>query len=239
MLIAVLSDFHLGTKNKLDRFGRANGAEAELIALFEQLERTVDRIVLLGDIFETLRGPIPGRPRHELQLAMAAYPGVTKRILEDPRYHLVQGNHDVILARACGASEFFELAAGRTKIAFFHGHQLTWLERGRARLSQTGVWLGGMVERFGVPITAITDRRLKENGAFDDFINSALSMGRVMGADVVVTGHTHSACKREVGDQLYLNSGTCVAGRREYLLIDTESHSYRVIKKPATEDRIA
>ena len=57
MQIAVLSDLHLGKKNKLDQFYRNPGAERQLYELLNYLENHVDKIVLLGDIFETLRGP--------------------------------------------------------------------------------------------------------------------------------------------------------------------------------------
>ena len=56
MQIAVLSDLHLGRKDKLDQFYRNPGAEGKLENLFEYLESHVDKIILLGAVFETLRG---------------------------------------------------------------------------------------------------------------------------------------------------------------------------------------
>ena len=55
MQIAVLSDLHLGKKNKLDQFARNPGAEERLYKLLNYLESQVDKIILLGDIFETMR----------------------------------------------------------------------------------------------------------------------------------------------------------------------------------------
>ena len=49
MQVAVISDLHLGRKNKLDQFNRNPGAEAQLYQLLKYLENHVDRIVLLGD----------------------------------------------------------------------------------------------------------------------------------------------------------------------------------------------
>ena len=56
MQIAVLSDLHLGEKDKIDQFHRHVGAEQKLYHLLNYLEGHVDKIILLGDIFETLRG---------------------------------------------------------------------------------------------------------------------------------------------------------------------------------------
>ena len=48
MQIAVISDLHLGRKDKLDQFNRNQGAEARLYTLLRYLENHVDKIILLG-----------------------------------------------------------------------------------------------------------------------------------------------------------------------------------------------
>jgi len=106
MQIAVLSDLHLGAKDPLDRFARVEDAERHLVDFMRELEGSVDRVVLCGDVFETLRGPLPGPSKRELDLAMAAYPEIARRVTEDPKYVLVQGNHDTIAGATMGAPEF-------------------------------------------------------------------------------------------------------------------------------------
>jgi predicted phosphodiesterase len=253
MQLAVLSDLHLGAKDGLDRFARTREAEARLLRLLGRLERSVDRIVLLGDVFETLRGLVPGRAEDELRAAMAAYPEVSRRALTDPRYRWVHGNHDAVAARALGVSEFHELELMGTRYLFFHGHQVDRLARGSAPFSRLGVWLGGLLERTGMSVTQRLDlaerrratrrhaRRLdaphrahREEPAPDgaapaDAAEQAVRLGRARGADVIVNGHTHQAVRRELGDQVYLNSGTCLGGQHELLLLDTRSRRFEVV----------
>ena len=45
MQIAVISDLHLGRKDKLDQFNRNQGAEAQLYTLLRYLENHVDKII--------------------------------------------------------------------------------------------------------------------------------------------------------------------------------------------------
>jgi predicted phosphodiesterase len=251
MQVAVLSDLHLGGKDALDRFARARAAEARLLGLLARLERHVDRVVLLGDIFETLRGLKPGTAARELRTAMAAYPGVARRVLEDPRYQLVHGNHDAVAAEVLGSPEHLRLEDHGTRMVFFHGHQLDRLARGRAPLSRLGVWAGGLLERLGVPVTHRLDRagrRGRAPGAGDppaadgasspaaDAPRAALVLGRALGGDVVVNGHTHAALRVERGGQLYLNSGTCLGGQHEIVLLDTGAHRYEVLVETGDAD---
>ena len=249
MQIAVISDLHLGRKNALDRFARAREAEARLLRLLDHLQRSVDRIVLLGDIFETLRGLVPGPLEQELRAAMAAYPELTRRALDDPRYQLVHGNHDIVAGRTLGAPEFHVIEDRGTKMVFFHGHQMDRLAKGKAPFSRLGVWLGGVLERIGVQVTQRVDaavhakshREREEEEAMGDatiedldaFQHAAVRLGRELGADIVINGHTHHAVRREIDGQLYLNSGTCLSGRHEMVLIDTRAHSYEILIEPA------
>ncbi|MBK8012736.1 MAG: metallophosphoesterase family protein [Deltaproteobacteria bacterium] len=256
MHIAVLSDLHLGAKNALDRFGRNREREHLFLSWLDELERIADMIVLLGDIFETLRGLWPGAPRRELASVLDAYPTLSRRLVEDPRYRLVQGNHDIIVGDVLGAPECLHIAEGRTKLVFFHGHQLSWFERDRAPLSRAGVWAGGWLERAGFHVTQTIDRRAARAAATthrdahdhdqdlssarrerhsdrpDTFDRRAVAYGRARKGEIVITGHTHHAKRIEVDGQLLLNSGTCVAGRLEYLLLDTSSHTYQVVREP-------
>ncbi|MFO0725321.1 MAG: metallophosphoesterase family protein [Myxococcota bacterium] len=238
MQIAVLSDFHLGAKDHLDRFGRDREAESRVLKLFDELERSVDRIVLLGDIFETLRGRQLGRRgmHHELSSALTAYPSIARRALDHKKYQLVLGNHDAILDETHRVPELFRIEADKMKLLFFHGHQLDPIARGEAPLSRFSVWLGGWLERIGLGITKVADKFegkiLRDGHGIDPgrFERGAVAMGEADGADVVITGHTHRAARAEISGTLYMNSGTCVGGRREMLLLDTGAKRFEVIE---------
>ena len=239
MQIAVISDLHLGAKDRLDRFDRAEAAEARLMAFLGELERSVDRVVLCGDIFETLRGRAPGPSRRALGDAMAAYPELSRRITEDRRYVLVHGNHDTLAGPALGAPEFHWERDHGLKMLFFHGHQLDRLARGRAPLSRLGVWAGGVLERFGVNVTHRVDAARGHAYADGDprgltpheRETAAVALGKAMGADVIVNGHTHNLVCRPIDGAMYLNSGTCLTGRREAVIIDTAGPRFETVDK--------
>ncbi len=232
MQIAVFSDLHLGRKNALDRFARKfDHVEPRFLELLRQLERSVDKIVLLGDIFETLKS-LPGQAANELRAVLDAYPEIAKRVFSNPKYQLVYGNHDVVAKDVLQASEYYQVEDHKTRLVFFHGHQLDPLTTGRALVSRTGVWIGGMLERLGVKTTP-QDHHPARDGAigksYEKFARAAVALGSKKNADVIVTGHTHQAIRMEQDGHMFLNSGTCVAGRREMLLLDTAKSSFEVV----------
>ena len=116
MQIAVLSDLHLGKKNGLDRFSRADDAEPRLVRLLERLERSVDRIVLLGDVFETLRGGAPAPLEAELSLSAAETgPVVTTATLRAPGSEVSLDGLLEVTPRAFPGPRFRPICAARTR----------------------------------------------------------------------------------------------------------------------------
>lgn len=233
MQIAVFSDLHLGQKNALDRFARKfDHIEPKFLELLTQLEKSVDKIVLLGDIFETLKS-LPGQAARELRGVLAAYPEIAKRVTSNPKYQLVYGNHDVCAREVLNAPEYYEVEDHKQRLVFFHGHQLDPLTTGHALVSRTGVWIGGLIERMGIKTTPQDNHIPQRDGAigksYEKFAKAAVALGKQKRGDVIVTGHTHHAIRMESGGQMFLNSGTCVAGRREMLLLDTARASYEVV----------
>ena len=237
MQIAVISDLHLGRKDKLDQFNRNQGAEAQLYTLLRYLENHVDKIILLGDIFETLRGKTLDQ-ESELRSALKHYPKVSKKLLTNEKYVLIQGNHDVATGSLLNAPEMLQVKDNGTNIAFFHGHQLDpvvgdfWTRN----FENVGVWLGGWLERMGMDITrkgniASKIKAINDQWKAGKFEKMAASMASEMGADIVVTGHSHHPMKVEYSDALFQNSGTRVCGRQDMVLIDTTAHTYDVFKQ--------
>ena len=146
MQIAVLSDLHLGKKNKLDQFARNPGAEERLYKL--------DNIVLLGDIFETMRRGF-NSPKKEVKQILASYPEFAKKIQNKNKYTLIYGNHDVVAKDMFQAPAMFKIKDGSTNVLFFHGHQVDnlVLDFWGRNFWKPACWVGGWLEKFGVDIT--------------------------------------------------------------------------------------
>ena len=236
MQIAVLSDLHLGRKNALDQFYRNPDAEHKLNSLLIRLEKSVDKIVLLGDIFETLRGKFPGQSS-ELKKILKSYPFIARRVMEDPRYFLIQGNHDLVTGKVLNARETLILKDGETSICFFHGHQVDpWYgSKLRTLVCNLGIWAGGRLEAAGMDITRggnLKSKAKSKNNQWlpERFEELSVKFANKMGCDVAVTGHSHHPMKVEYDNGLFLNSGTWVAGREELVLIDTSAGLYEVHK---------
>jgi UDP-2,3-diacylglucosamine pyrophosphatase LpxH len=113
--IAVISDLHLGSDDPTDSFGHDDG---EFLRFSSFLESNFERIVLRGDIWETVTSRCPwlahralidgalidgalidGRRRH---------PEIAQRF-QRPSYTYIHGNHDLIAADVDGAPEHWSL----------------------------------------------------------------------------------------------------------------------------------
>jgi predicted phosphodiesterase len=230
MKIAVISDLHLGSGDRADGFGHD---DAEFLKFLSFLESNFERIVLLGDIWETLQSRKLGTAREELMLARAAHPEIAMRF-ERSSYQYIHGNHDLV-AGAFGAPEELFLEADGVRLLFTHGHQNDDLIQRRRWLSDLGVWLGGWIRRVGLGafyrLCAHLDSLrggLSVDGTRCAFQRWAVSEAVRRSADVVVTGHTHLAARTEHGSRLFLNSGSCSDGQLSFLSIDTRRGDYAV-----------
>src|SRR4051812_40980122 len=118
MQLAVISDLHLGRRGPTDGFGHD---DAEFLRFLTFLEGNFEQIVLLGDIWETLTGTLPGHAADELRAAQAAHPELARRFRRR-KYRHVHGNHDLV-ARDVGVPEEITLRADGVRLLFTHGHQ--------------------------------------------------------------------------------------------------------------------
>ncbi len=230
MEIAVISDLHLGAGDNADGFGHDDG---DFLRFLRFLEGNFERVVLLGDIWETLQCRRLGGVRRELELAQAAHPEIARRF-QRPRYHYIHGNHDLV-AGALGAPEELFLEADGVRLLFTHGHQNDPLIQRRRWLSELGVWLGGWIRRVGLQAFYRLCSRLDEargglslDGSRCAFQRWAVGEAMRRSADIVVTGHTHLAACAEHGSRLFLNSGSCSEGQLSFLSIDTRRSEYAV-----------
>ena len=231
MKIAVISDLHLGRGDAADRFGHDDTAFLRFLTM---LEDNFERIVLLGDIYETLTSPRPLAQIDELQASRDAHREITERFSGD-RYRYIHGNHDLVAAHVDGTPSALELSIDGTKILFTHGHHHDWMIRHLRWLSETGVWAGGWLLRMGISSVIRFFDRLDNvlAGVSRDphacsFQRWAIAQAEARDADIVVTGHTHVGIRAEHGDRLFLNSGSCAQGKFSFLSLDTRAGDYAV-----------
>ena len=231
MYVAVISDLHLGARPSTDRFGHD---DSDFLGFLRKLEGSFDRIILLGDIWETLTSDLPGQRAHELQRARASHPELARR-LATPKYRYVYGNHDWIAAPLERAHEEIVIQDAGTRILFTHGHQHDWGAAGGRLLSEWAVWFGGWLLRLGLGalyqlaarIDLESSQRLS-SGPLAPFQQWAFEAARFRGADIIVTGHTHHADRIEHDSRLFLNSGACSGGKLVFSALDTRRGEYSI-----------
>ncbi|HZI15252.1 MAG TPA: metallophosphoesterase family protein [Myxococcus sp.] len=229
MRIAVISDLHLGRRDAADHFGHEDSA---FLRFLRFLESNFERIVLLGDIFETLTPRTPGRQVAELAAARAAHPELVRRFSE-PQYHYVHGNHDLVAGALLRAPEQLVLEADGVRMLFTHGHHHDWVIRKARILSEAAVWAGAWLRRMRLRamfrMFQALDARLTHalpDPARCTFQRWAMARAHDSAADIVVTGHTHQGMRVEHGNRLFLNSGTCSEGSFSFLSLDTRAARY-------------
>ncbi len=231
MNVAVISDLHLGNGGASDIFGHD---DAEFLDFLSYLERNFERVVLLGDIYETLTCANPFDQAEEFNRCRAAHAEISKRF-ESSKYAYINGNHDLVAANMVGAAGQMRLEIDGTSLLFTHGHGYDLVERYARLLSVAGVWLGGWLCRMGLAPIMRTFERIDQwqRGAVADprkckFQKWAIDLARRQEADVIVTGHTHQGVVAEHGSRLFLNSGSCAEGEYSFLSIDTRSGQYAI-----------
>lgn len=229
MQIAVISDLHLGSGGPTDLFEHD---DAEFLKFLRFLENNFEKVVLLGDIWETLTARGPGMYAAELRAAETHHREIYERF-QRPKYQYVHGNHDFIAAKVRKAPDEFEIVEGGTRVLFSHGHQGDVLCARSRWLSELGVWVGGWIRRFGLqPVYsyfAALERTRSQTAGEDCAVRKwALAHADQRRADIVVTGHTHVAAHAEDGSRLFLNSGSCSGGEINFLSLDTRRGAYAV-----------
>ena len=222
MRIAAISDIHLGSGGRTDRFGHSDAA---FLRFLDHLEGRYDQVVLLGDIFDAHHGWIPLAHARELAEVRREHRDVAERLLSG-RYPVVAGNHDdVLLELGLGMAEFVA-EAGSHKALFLHGHQYDRLILASPRLCAVGNYLAGMADRFhmqwGLALAdAIDDRANQGRESREErYRREARDLCRRRGVDVVIMGHTHQQDGQSGAGWAYVNTGTCIQGRFQGAAVD-------------------
>lgn len=233
MELAVISDLHLGRGDAADRFAHD---DADFLRYLNDLEAHHERIVLLGDIWETIASPVFGRPHEQLRDCMRAHPRIAERFATD-RYVYVYGNHDTVAGKLLGARPEWELRLGGQRILFTHGHEYDWVMRRWPHLERFGVWLGYWMMRWGFEglfkAAECADKMLRAASSDPGtcpFQRWAVHLAARRSADIIVTGHTHLAARAEHGDHLFLNSGHCTGRNLSFIHMNTRTSRYDLVR---------
>ena len=230
MQIAVISDTHLGRGDDADHFGHD---DAEFLKFLSFLEANFERIVLLGDIYETLTGPSCFSSRAaEFHACRQAHREIAQRI-EGDQYRYVLGNHDEVAGHVSGAPDELTLNVDGKRYLFTHGHQYDWAMGKLKALAEAGIWIGGWLMRLGLePLYRGFERldavgrgaRLNPEGC--GFQQWAVAYAAQRSADAIITGHTHLGVCSEHQDRMFMNSGSCSNGHYSFLSLDTRLDRY-------------
>ena len=223
--LAIISDIHLAAEPRVDEFGHTTDAFQRFL---DALESTSDRIYLNGDIFEGLRGRqiTPIARRGETLRAASRYRPLVQR-LNGPKYRWTVGNHDTTTSEF-GIPSSRCLEVDSSTILIVHGHHFDRLERWLPGLSPLVNWVNGWSTRIvgrdaddGLYRLEAWLLGIREDHKKDAFQRAAVQYARRAGAQLVVTGHTHTGGVFSHPECVYANSGTCSLGRFEWLSIDT------------------
>jgi UDP-2,3-diacylglucosamine pyrophosphatase LpxH len=226
MRIATFGDLHLGHTSGLDKF---LGEEDRLLRLDDHLSQTHDRIILMGDIYQTDYGSYPGSRSDVLEAILKRYARIVRRWSTAQHYSLF-GNHDLITQKLLGNLKQISLLKDNWRIWLTHGHQFDPFLGDKRRLPFFITWMIGRLRRLGSSWLADF-----LEGPFYDWgqrFFKALELAAIIalnhaGNNVVVMGHSHQIACIPTGRGVYVNSGACVPDSLRYVSIDT---SKRVVE---------
>jgi predicted phosphodiesterase len=227
--IAAFGDLHLAPTLLSDRF---RNDEDHLLRFDDHLTRSHDRIVLMGDIYQTDYGTGPASRSEMLERAMERYPRITGR-WNSSSYAMIFGNHDLVTERRMRAVKQMSLEDNGFRIWLIHGHQFDPLIRGGA-VPFFFSRMVGKVRRWGFRQVAdflegrlymVFQRLARSLGSPGFAARKALMTGKY---DTVVMGHTHQPACVCLGNGIYANSGALSPDHLEYISIDTLSREVQL-----------
>src|SRR5690606_18063049 len=178
----------------VDSFGHV---DSEFLRFLTFLESNFERVVLLGDIWETLTSRSPFSARRGLAESRARHHEIARRFTR-PSYTYIHGNHDLVAAEVDGALEQWQLEVDGKRLLFMHGHPYDGLIRMARHIVELGVFLGGWIRRAGWHrlyhrLDQLDQRRsaVSLDAARCGFQDWAMNVASRAETDIVVTGHTH------------------------------------------------
>lgn len=220
MRIGSISDLHLGPSSRRERFRQS---EAELIALSEHLAATHDRVVLLGDIYQSDYGWRLGSDPTVRSLIERRYSRLTD-LWRDPVFQWLPGNHDDL-----DGDRELEFGENGIRAWYHHGQDVDPYCKGWSQ--RLTMWSVARTRSAGWRRASDWfERNVLERG--HRFLAGGIDLGQQRvavdafesgRAHIVVMGHTHLACCLQTGGGVYLNSGVCSADHPWYASVDITS----------------
>ena len=228
MRIATFGDLHLGHTRALDKF---LGEEDRLLRFDDHLRQTHDRVILVGDIYQTDYGSYPGSRSDVLEAILKRYSRIARR-WNAGHHSILYGNHDVITQKLMGSLKQIHLSADNWNVWLSHGHQFDPLIGDkRRRLPFVVTWMIGGLRRMGLSCFAnFLEGRLYNAG---QRVSKALELAAALALDrgrnnVIVMGHCHQVACVTAGRGVYANSGACLPDSMRYVSIDTSTRVVEV-----------
>ena len=235
MRIAAISDFHIGPTERVDCFHHTPESFHQFL---DGLEASHDRIVLLGDLFQSEYGAWLGSKTESAQLlaAQRRLPTLWRRFQSEP-YTYIHGNHDAIAQQVSGALSELRVECDGFTVYFVHGHQFDPLLQRVSAVARLSTWFSGRVRSVGLGRAAdwleyqdVSIKHRRYQGMSGPYALAATKLLREQAADLVVMGHTHVPQKLALSGGVYANTGTCSHRQRMYVSIDTQRRSVECVR---------
>jgi UDP-2,3-diacylglucosamine pyrophosphatase LpxH len=235
MRVAAISDFHIGASARADVFRHR---EDTFLAFLDRVEADHDRVVLLGDLFQTEHGWGVSRraAADQLARAQARVPRLWRRLRGDT-FVYIHGNHDAIAGSVCGARGDWRLEVDGFAVYFTHGHQFDPLLRRIYPAARTATWISGRLRSAGLRRLPdwlehqdIVQKHRRFGHSDGPYARGARALMRRHRADAVVMGHTHVEQRLELPEGIFANTGSCSMGRLVWVSVDGRRRTVDVVR---------
>jgi len=240
MKIVTVSDIHRASDPRVDNFGLQK--EKVFLKFLREIASEADLLLILGDKDELWQGEGWSEKRR-LKLIYKRYWRTEKALEELRRKITVQtlpGNHDWLLKSLYKLPEEFILVDNNWKLVFLHGHQFDeqYKDEQSALIGRVATEIWGVAEGvFGKDnmskiLPSIENwierqkiKRMQPASVLPDesYIQSAIEHAKKRKADVIVMGHTHKPKIERRGNITYVNTGTWIDDRFDFVAIDTKT----------------
>lgn len=226
----LISDLHLGDGARADNF-RQSRAEQPLLRFLDMVAQRGKRLIINGDLFELWKFDLP--------ICLKMYRRILSKLRQISEQGLeiiyIFGNHDFDLSYL---QHLFSFIVESWDFGHYlhieHGHRFDRDSGTIWKIRQAAVWLVAWAERwFDRNIDLRLDRALQRYHIFQPktpasrryrgtLIEYEKEVAKMLARyQMVILGHTHKPMLKYLQPTgIYANSGTWIAGRRDYIFID-------------------
>lgn len=206
MKILFISDLHLGDGSKADDFGNN---DEKILKWFNTI--LPDKIYIVGDAYE--------QQQFKMKNIIKAHPKLYK-FFQLGIFDSVKGNHDYKLSK----KDTIKLKYNDIKILVSHGHQA---DKGMSNPLVRGfVWFLGIIERLPFMSWVDNPEKFSKKPNRADYKTEEYAEKKLKKYNIVICGHTHKKLIKNYSTEsklkIYANCGTCMHGKFEGILYDTE-----------------